>query len=134
MVSFRRAADEYNFHAPLGQCCEDPVVAPGERTAFVRCSIVEGHGFDYHSLIKFHFGTGTLKDVNPESFLLGDEVANLTRSAQAWVCNLDRVSSDGRALLLRIGIQQPMKGGNAYFHYRPYWYELATKRLIEPDF
>lgn len=133
VVSITRARDRYEFRPPVGQFCEDPVVALDGLTAFVRCMIGENRGFNYHSLIRFPFGTGRLQDVTPETFLLGEEIANLTGSSRAWVCALDRVSSDGRALLLRVGIQQPMTGRHTYVHYRPYWYDLTTKRLIEPD-
>lgn len=136
-VAFVRGDERHVYTPPKPLYCVDPVVCADGSAAYLRCERIQFHrsdgfGADYDSILRFRFGRFPLAEAAPDRLLLAAELESALSTRRAWVSDLDRVSSGGGHLLLRIGLESERPQGR-FMRYRPYWYDLATKAFSEPD-
>jgi hypothetical protein len=136
-VAFTRGSERYVYAPPEPLYCEDPVVSPDGAAAYLRCLRIQfrrtdGFGADYDSILRFQFGAYPLCEARSERILLPPELEAALAAKRAYITDLDRVSSRGRHLLFRVAMEVTARG-RGFMRSRPYWYDLSTKALVEPD-
>ena len=135
VVVFTRGTEEFRFTPPAGEFCQFPVCTPDGHTAFVVVHSELEHGYDYGCILRFDFGSAPLPSVQPQRILTSSQLEALFGGKRSWVNSLHKVTADGNRLLLNISTERT-PAPNAYSTYyfdRPYWYDISSNKLNEPN-
>ena len=134
-VVFTRASETFRYTPPSGEFCECPVSTPDGRTAFVLVHTEGQHGYDYGCILRFDFGSAPLASTQPQRILTSAQLEALFGGKRSWVNALHKVTADGNQLLLNISSERTPASDTytTYYDDHPYWYDIASNKLNEPN-
>ena len=134
-VVVTRGTESFTFTPPAGEVCDHPVVSPDGHTLFLLAHSKLAFGYDYSCILRFDLGSAPLSGVQPQRILTQAQLNSLFGGKRSWVNSLYKVSASGDRLLLNISTEDTTQssGTATYYFDRPYWYDLNSNSIQEPN-
>jgi hypothetical protein len=135
-VVITRGKESITVTPPTGEIYDDPAITPDGRSLFLLVRSVHGFGYDYSSIVRFDFGDRSLSQAQPQRLLPPSQLDALFDGRRSAVTSLYKVSATGDQLLLNLNTEDAASSSHGFKRYlnRPYWYDIKTNSVHEPDF